>query len=97
MNKLVQEQQTESEHLNKKEAGDRQAIILLETCVKNNEGIIPPYKRFLNVLLLFEYFSYFEIAFRLTELLAKHPSIDEISAKLEVLESENESLQQSLK
>jgi chromosome segregation ATPase len=49
------------------------------------------------VLLLFEYVFYLELAFRLTELLAKRPSIDEISAKLEVLESKHESLQQSLK
>jgi hypothetical protein len=40
---------------------------------------------------------YFELAFRLTELLAKRPSVDEISAKLEVLESKHESLQKSLK
>jgi septal ring factor EnvC (AmiA/AmiB activator) len=38
-----------------------------------------------------------ELAFCLTEFLAKRPSIDEISAKLQVLESEHESLQQSLK
>jgi Fe2+ transport system protein B len=38
-----------------------------------------------------------ELAFRLTELLAKRPSIDEIFAKLQVLESEHESLQKFLK
>jgi predicted transcriptional regulator len=35
--------------------------------------------------------------FRLTDLLAKRPSIDDISAKLQVLETEQESLQASLK
>jgi glutamate racemase len=39
---------------------------------------------------------YFELAFRLTEKLASRPSIDEISAELEVLKSEHASLQQSL-
>ncbi|KAK1680062.1 hypothetical protein QYE76_040910 [Lolium multiflorum] len=68
LHKLVVEQKAEIERLNKKEAEDQQAIILLETRLKNNE-----------------------------ELLAKRPSIDKISAKLEVLESEHESLQQSLK
>jgi hypothetical protein len=47
--------------------------------------------------VLFEYVFYFELAFHLIELLAKRPSVDEISAKLEVLESEHESLKQSLK
>lgn len=42
-------------------------------------------------------FVYFELAFRLTEKLANRPSIDAISAKLEVLKSEHASLQQSLK
>jgi hypothetical protein len=42
-------------------------------------------------------FFYFELAFRLTELLPNRPSIDEISAKLTVLETEHESLQQTLK
>ena len=87
------EQKSEIERLNKKEAEDRQAIILLETHLKNNEGMSPPCYRFLNVLLLFEYvFFYFELAFRLTELLANLPSIDEISAKLEVLQTEHDSL-----
>jgi uncharacterized protein YPO0396 len=40
---------------------------------------------------------YFELAFRLIELLAKHPSIDDISAKLKVLETVHESTQQYLK
>jgi hypothetical protein len=44
----------------------------------------------LNICLL-------ELAFRLTELLAKRPSVEEISTKLEVLEFEHESLQKSLK
>jgi hypothetical protein len=39
MNKLVQEQQMEIERIKKKEAEDRQAIILLETHLKNNEGM----------------------------------------------------------
>ncbi|KAK1660623.1 hypothetical protein QYE76_048782 [Lolium multiflorum] len=65
---LVLEQKSEIERLNKKEAEDRQAIIHLETRLKNNE-----------------------------ELLANRPSIDEISARLTVLETEHESLQQSLK
>ena len=47
--------------------------------------------------MLFEYVFYFELDFRLTELLANRPSIDEISAKLTVLETVHESLQQSLK
>ncbi|KAK1660664.1 hypothetical protein QYE76_048823 [Lolium multiflorum] len=65
---LVLEQKSEIERLNKKEAKDRQAVIHLETRLKNNE-----------------------------ELLANRPSIDKISAKLTVLETEHESLQQSLK
>jgi chromosome segregation ATPase len=40
---------------------------------------------------------YFELGFRLTEKLASRPSIDAISAELEVLKSEHASLQQSLK
>ncbi|KAK1682853.1 hypothetical protein QYE76_043701 [Lolium multiflorum] len=39
---LVLEQKAEIERLNKKEAEDRQAIILLDTRLKNNEGLQPP-------------------------------------------------------
>jgi Fe2+ transport system protein B len=38
-----------------------------------------------------------ELAFRLTEQLAKRPSVDALAAKLKALESKHESLQQSLK
>nr|XP_051230252.1 intracellular protein transport protein uso1-like [Lolium perenne] len=62
MRTLVLEQKAEIERLNRKEAEDRQTIILPET-----------------------------------KQLAKRPSVDDISAKLKVLESENESLKQSLK
>nr|XP_051229147.1 uncharacterized protein LOC127346949 [Lolium perenne] len=68
MRTLVLEQKAEIERLNKKELEDRQAIIHLETRLKNNE-----------------------------KQLAKRPPIDDISAKLKVLESEHESLKQSLK
>ncbi|KAK1616520.1 hypothetical protein QYE76_022037 [Lolium multiflorum] len=40
---LVLEQKAEIERLNKKEAEDRHAIIFLETRLKNNEGMCPPY------------------------------------------------------
>jgi hypothetical protein len=43
MRKLVVEQKSEIERLDKKEAEDRQTIILLETRMKNNEGMSPPY------------------------------------------------------
>jgi seryl-tRNA synthetase len=42
-------------------------------------------------------FFYLNFSFRLRDLLAQRPSIDEISTKLKVLESEHESLQISLK
>ncbi|KAK1686515.1 hypothetical protein QYE76_047363 [Lolium multiflorum] len=68
MHKLMLDQKSEIERLNKKEAEDQQAIQLLESRLKANE-----------------------------DLLAKRPSIDDISAKLQVLETEQESLQASLK
>jgi hypothetical protein len=42
-------------------------------------------------------YSYFAFAFRLTEQLAKRPSIDDISAELEVLKTEHASLKKFLK
>jgi hypothetical protein len=42
-------------------------------------------------------YSYFAFAFRLTEQLAKRPSIDDISAELEVLKTEHASLKNFLK
>lgn len=92
------EQKAEIERLNKKEAEDQQAIALLETRLKNNEGMcsalreVPQHTlRYLNMSF------YFDLAFRLTEQLAKRPSIDSISAELEVLKAEHASLQNFFK
>jgi hypothetical protein len=53
MHKLMLDQKSEIERLNKKEAEDQQAIQLLESRLKANEGISPPYRRLLNTPLLF--------------------------------------------
>jgi hypothetical protein len=50
MHKLVLEKKLEIERLNKKEPEDRQAIQLLETRLKTNEGMSPPYCRFRHLI-----------------------------------------------
>jgi hypothetical protein len=54
MHKLMLDQKAEIERLNKKEAEDRQAIELLKSRLKTNEGTSPPPQcRFLNMPMLF--------------------------------------------
>ena len=88
------EQKAEIERLTKKGEEDQQAIALLETRLKNSEGTSSallkiPQRTHLHI--------YNELAFRLTEKFASLPSIDDLSAQLEVLKTERTSLQQSLK
>jgi hypothetical protein len=59
----VLEQKSEIERLNKKEAEDQQAIQLLEGRLKTSEGMSPPYRWFLNTLLLFVNVFLFEFFF----------------------------------
>jgi Fe2+ transport system protein B len=90
----VLEQKAEIERLTKKGGEDQQAIALLETRLKNNGGTD---SALLKIPQHTHPHIYDKLAFRLTEKFASLPSIDDISAELEVLKSEQTSLQQSLK
>jgi Fe2+ transport system protein B len=90
---LVLEKKAEIERLTKSGGEDKQAIELLETRLKKNEGTGSP---LLKIPQRTHLHIYEKLAFRLTEKLANLPSIDDISAELEVLKSEHASLQKSL-
>ena len=100
MRVLVLEQKAEIEGLHKRDAENQKAISILETRLKNHEGkdsdLAP---RFSTQSLCEQVFWIVTVffTFRLSEQLAKRPSIDEISAKLEVLKTEHEALQNFLK
>jgi ElaB/YqjD/DUF883 family membrane-anchored ribosome-binding protein len=92
----VLEQKIEIEMLQKRDAERQKSIAILETRLKNYEGndsdLAP---RFFNATIFFELTVFFY--FRLSEQLAKRPSVDELSAELEVLKDGHDSLQEFLK
>jgi DNA repair exonuclease SbcCD ATPase subunit len=92
----VLEQKTKIEMLQKRDAENQKSIATLDTRLKsyegNDSGLAP---RFCNVTIFSKLTVFFY--FRLPEQLANKPSIDELSAKLEVLQAEHDSLQDFLK
>jgi uncharacterized coiled-coil protein SlyX len=96
MRKVMLEQKSLIEGLSKKEVENQQTIDIFQDRLKAIQGISLSCVRFRPLLM---YGSNFELNdfFCVRELLAKRPSVDEISAQLKTLHAEHESLQATLK
>jgi hypothetical protein len=96
----VLEQKTEIEALHKRDAESQKAISVLETRQKDHEGKDSDLSQAPQRILHWNKYPCiitFALAFCLTDQLAKCPSIDDISAELEVLKAEHFTFKNFLK